>query len=147
MCVELPGHIRDVYRKKMNELIKTVARHLPEEPIEAYVSTELDEGTLTYPSLWLFTCRLLVEIRNPVFGGRIQFEVARLERAVDWIRLNARKYEFDEPEADSQLELEFTTIDGLSSALVATGKGCLELMNVYRNRFLPNLVSVADLVE
>lgn len=144
MCVKLPEYIGNAYRKKLSGVIETVTRHLPEQPEEAYVSTDLDEGVVVYPGVWLFTPRLLVEIRNPLYGDRIQFEIARLERAVDWVRLNARKYEFDEPTDNSQLELEFTTIDGLSSALLATGRGCRELMNVYHTRFLPNLVSIAD---
>ena len=47
-------------------------------------------------------------------------------------------YNFGEPADDSQLGLEFTTIDGLSTELTATGEGCARLMEVYRDRFLAN---------
>ena len=95
-------------------------------------------GGPDYTSVWLFTKNLVVEIRNPLNEGRIQYEIAPFRQAVDWIRLNARRYEFEEPTETSQLDLEFTTMDGLSAGLSATGQGCRHLMTIYRDRFLAN---------
>ena len=61
--------------------------------------------------------------------------------AVDWIRLNARNYKFKEADKeDSELDLEFSTIDGVSSMLSANGSGCGRLMEIYKHRFLDNFI-------
>ena len=132
----LPDYIEPPIKEKLEEAIAAVTPHLPEPPEEAFVSTNVGEPRV--PSVWLFTKHLIVEIRGPLNQGRIQFDFARLYKAVDWVRLKARRYEFGVPSADSLLELEFTTIDGLATELSATGEGCARLMEVYRSRFLEN---------
>ena len=134
--LNLPDYIEQPIRQKLEETIKAVTPQLPEPPEEAFVSTNLGDPKI--PSVWLFTKHLIVEIRGPLNQGRIQFDLARLYKAVDWIRLNARKYDFGKPADDSRLDLEFTTIDGLATELLATGEGCARLMEVYRDRFLEN---------
>ena len=138
MTVEpnVPEYIEQPIREKLEEAIKAVTPHLPEPPEEVFVST--NEGEPKVSSVWLFTRQLIVEVRGPLKKERIQFEFARLYKAVDWVRLKARKYDFGHPEGDSLLELEFTTIDGLNSELSATGEGCTRLMEVYRKRVLGN---------
>ena len=99
---------------------------------------------MNYLGLWLFTPQLIVEIRNPLGQNRFQCEMARFKHAVDWIRLSARKYDFRDHTPESELDLEFTTTDGLSSALSATGEGCPELMRIYRKRFLTNFTGTRE---
>ena len=140
MVIELPEYIEAPIREKLGKVIATVSSNLPEEPDEAFSSVSSGEGGRTYPNTWLFTRNLVVEIRNPLSQDRIQHDLARLAESVDWIRLNARKYEFGDATEDSQLELEFTTTDGLAGTLSATGQGCIRLMEVYRSRFLANFI-------
>ena len=115
-----------------------------EVPEEVFVSIT-DSGGVINVTAWLFTPSLVVQIRNPLHKGRIQYEMAPLKDAVDWIRLNARKFDLNNSSDDSQLELEFTTSDGLSQELSATGKGCDHLMKVYRNIFLANFKELSAL--
>ncbi len=134
--LNLPKYIEPPIRAKLEEVIEAVTPHLPESPEEVFVSTKVGEPRV--PSLWLFTKYLVVEIRGPLNRERIQFDCGRLYKAVDWIRLKALKYDFGNPKEDSVLEVEFTTIDGLTSELSATGKGCARLMDVYRDRLIGN---------
>ena len=70
--------------------------------------------------------------------------MARLKGSIDWIRLDARDYGFGDSTKDSQLDLEFTTVDGLSKFLSANGEGCCHLMQLYNDRFLPNFTGTRD---
>ena len=108
-----------------------------EAPNEVFVSTT-DSGGVLNLTAWLFTPQLVVQLRNPLDEDRIQYEVAPFKDAVDWIRLNARRFDLHSSNDDSELELEFTTTDGLSRELAATGKACEHLMSVYQSVFLPN---------
>ena len=147
MCIKLPEYIDEPIREKLLKVMATVIENLPEKPIEAFVSTNASRAELNYIGVWLFTPRLAVEIRRPLVQARIQYDMFRFKDAVDWIRLNARMYEFKDPVEDSQLDLEFTTTDGVSSTLSANGEGCDKLMDVYRERFLPNFTGAQDAVQ
>ena len=138
MGIELSEYIDTSIRERLHKVIATVSENLPETAAEVFVSTS--RGEPNYLGVWLFTEKLAVEIRNPLSQGRIQYEMFRFSDAVDWIRLDARNYEFADPGKDSELELEFTTIDGVSSMLSATGAGCHDLMAIYKNRFLRNFI-------
>ena len=142
MAVELPTYIQAPIKNKLDEIIEKVSDNLPEKAEEAFVSTSSSEGELKYLAVWLFTRRLLVEIRNPLSQKRIHFDLATLRESVDWIRLIATNYEFKEESKDSELILEFTTTDGLSSELSANGQGCTQLMSIYRERILPNFTGI-----
>ena len=144
MCIELPKYVEEPIGEKLRKVMATVVSTLPEKPDEAYVSTSFSRGELNYLGIWLFTPTLAVEIRNPLSQARIQYDMFRFKDAVDWIRLNARRYEFRELLEDSHLELEFTTIDGVSSTLSASGEGCRDLMDIYRRRFLQNFTGTRD---
>jgi hypothetical protein len=138
VVMELPKYIEAPIRERMQKVIATVSANLPEQLEEAFSSSVSGEGGPIYPAIWLFTQNLVVEIRNPLNRDRIQHDLAPFAGIVDWIRLNARKYDFGDPGEDSQLELEFTTTGGLAGTLLATGQGCPHLMEVYRRRFLTN---------
>lgn len=144
MTIDLPEYIEEPIRNKLDRVVASVIKNLPEEPQGAFVSTSVRQGTLNVLSVWLFTPKLVVEIRKPLSQARIQYDMARLMDAVDWIRLIAHDYEFGEPSEDSRLDLEFTTTDGVSSVISANGEGCRRLMEVYRNRFLPNFTGTRD---
>ena len=138
MDIVLPEYIDGFVRERLHEVMATVSMNLPEKPVEAFVSTS--RGEPNYLGVWLFTEKLAVEIRNPLNRARIQYDMFRFSDAVDWIRLNARNYEFTDPVEDSELELEFSTIDGVSGILSANGAGCHYLMEVYKSRFLQNFI-------
>ena len=137
-------------REKLSGIVGTVfdcllKNSVPKEvPEEVFVSTS-DSGGVLNVTVWLFTPRLVVQIRNPLDKDRIQYEMAPFKDAVDWIRLNARKFDLNNSSDDSELELEFTTADGLSQELSATGKGCDHLMRVYRDMFLANFKTLSAL--
>ena len=138
MNIELRDYIEVPIQEKLRAVITTVSKNLPEDPVEVFVSTSLSQNGPTILSAWLFTERVLVEIRNPLSHERIQCELAPFKDAVDWIRLNARRYDFENTAPESELELEFTTKDGLTGLLSAAGQGCTHLMEIYRCRFLKN---------
>ena len=141
MSVELPSYIEKPIQEKLLKVIDTVCKHLPEQPCDVFVSTSPNGSGPNYPSVWLFTPHLLVEIRNPLNQNRIQCDMAEFKDAVDWIRLNARKYDFESLKNDSELDLEFTTRDGLTGELSASGEGCAHLMEIYKRRFLLNFTA------
>ena len=143
MKIDLPEYIEDPIRQKLHKVMQTVMQIIPEKPDEFFVSTALREASLDYVGIWLFTPRLVVEIRNPLGKDRIQYEMARFKGAVDWIRLNARNYDLKAHQADSALDLEFTTEDAFSSVLSANGAGCDELMKVYREVFIANFTALS----
>ena len=138
MAIELPPYIDEKVRQKLDKVIGLVSKNLPEQPDEAFCNVTSGDRGFTYPEVWLFTPRLVVEIRNPLSATRIQHDLASFANIVDWIRLTAHDYDFERADAVSKLELEFTTTDGLSGTLSAVGEGCTDLMKVYRDKFLPN---------
>ena len=138
LFVELPEYVGEPALDGLRRVITIVSEHLPETREEIFVSMGLIGGGPDYLSAWLFTANLIVEVRNPLAHARIQYEMAPLKGCVDWIRLNARRYEFKEPAEDSELDLEFTTTDGLSGVLSSYGQGCRHLMDFFRRRFLAN---------
>ena len=140
---KLPEYIEEPIREKLSKVVDTVASNLPEGLEEIFVSTSLSQGERGYPSVWLFTARLAVEIRQPLNQGRIQCDMFRLKDAVDWIRLSARRYDFKEATENSELYVEFATIDSVSCILEATGEGCRHLMDVYKHRVTPNFKVLA----
>ena len=144
MDLEFPNHIEAPIKEKLCKIVTTVTENLPERPEEVFVSTMAGQGTTDYVGVWLFTPKLVVEIRNPLSQRRIQYEIARLKDSVDWIRLDAHDYEFKEPSESSRLDLEFTTKDGLSKVLSANGEGCRYLMKIYRTRFLSNFTGTRE---
>ena len=134
----LPSYIDESIQKRLNAVMRTVTNHLPDDPVEVFVSVGLSQGQSNYPNLWMFTNELAVEIRNPLNRRRIQFDMFAFSNSIDWIRLSARNYDLSDPEDDSQLELEFSTVAGVSSVLLASGEGCCELLQLYKERFLTN---------
>ena len=140
MTIELPEYIEAPIRDKLLKVIEIVSENLPEQPDEAYVNTTNEQPQ--YNALWLFTSNLVSEIRHPLTQDRIQHDIAHFTGTVDWMRLTARKYDFQQGTADSELGLEFTTTVGLSGELSAIGKACPRLMELYRDRFLPNFNGV-----
>ena len=142
MTIAIPEYIEEPIRNKLLKAIELVSSNLPESPDEVYVSTTFDQPQIS--AVWLFTPNLISEIRHALTPDRIQHDVAQFAGTVDWLRLNARKYAFQEATDESQLDLEFTTTVGLSGTLYATGKGCPRLMELYRDRFLPNLNGVEE---
>ena len=138
MSLELPAYIEKPIQEKLLKVIDTVCENLPEQPSEVFVSTSSNGIGPNYPSVWLFTRNLLVEIRHPLNQDRIQFELFPFRDAVDWMRLNARKYDFKKLTKDAELDLEFTTKDGLTGELSATGDACAHLMKIYKGRFSVN---------
>ena len=132
MTIELRDYIENPVQEKLRDVIARVTKNLPEDPKEVFISTSLSRDGPNILSAWLFTERVMVEIRNPLSHERIQYDIAPFKSAVDWIRLNARKYDFEIPTPESELELEFTTRDGLTGSLSAAGQGCTHLMEIYR---------------
>lgn len=140
MSIAIPQYIAETIREKLSEVVCKVENMLPEEMQEAFVSTRLSHGSLNYADVWLFSQSLIVQIREPL-SKKVQFEVGRFKEAVDWVRLTARGYDFETDAADNaELELEFTTADSFTGAISASGKGCSELLRLYRRRFLRNWI-------
>ena len=138
MNICLPEYINAQIRERLDKVIEIVTPNLPEEPLDAFVCMDVREGRTNWPAVWLFTENLMVEIRNPLDRDRIQHDIAPFTGAVDWLRLTARKYEFKDSQEDSELQLEFSTVDSLSGTLSAVGSACDDLMKIYRGRFLEN---------
>ena len=105
MNIEIPKYIGKSIREELQRISTKIARHLPKDEIldQVFVSTSSFSGELKYLGVWLFTSKLVVEIRNPLEKDRVQFEMARFKGAVDWIRLNARKYQFKDPSEESEI--------------------------------------------
>ena len=149
MPVDIPEYIDAPIRKKLTNIVRIVCEHLlkDEVPDRVFVSTSAGPNSLSHLGVWLFIHRFVVEIRNPLRAARVHFEVYRFKEAVDWIRLNARNYEFGECIRESELELEFSTEDGVTGVLSANGEGCGRLMELYREKFIPNFIGTRDEVE
>ena len=144
MNVLLPNYIVAPFRERLDEVARAVSVLLPEEPQEAFVSIGSGESESQFLGIWLFTDKLIVEIRNPLYADRIQYEIATLKDSVDWIRLTADHYDFENEREESQLDLEFTTKDGLSSMISAISRGCPQLLQLYRNRFVTNFIGALE---
>ena len=109
-----------------------------ESTVDLFVSNPRPEGGRAIANSWLFTKNLVVMIRDPRDEGRLQYDIAPFKHSVDWMRFNSRNYDFENAATESDLALEFTTKDGFSGELVASGEGCSHLFRIYRDWFLPN---------
>ena len=144
MGAELPDYIEGSIRERLNRVIDMVSKNLLEDVVDVFPSNHRGESGPEYIGLWLFTKTLVSEVRNPLRPAQIQHDMARFAGLVDWLRLTARHYEFKEAVPQSELELEFTTADGLNGSLSATGSSCDLLMDLYRCRFKANFSSAAS---
>ena len=146
MAIELPQYISAPIRERLEQVIGIVIKNIPEEEeiLDCFVSTPPSEGGIDNFIVWLFTKQLVVEIRNPLAQGRIQHDLCPFAGIVDWMRLDARNFEFGVPNSDSSLALQFTTRDGASGELWATGPGCARLVEIYRDRFLTNFYPLRE---
>ena len=140
MTMTMPSYIDGKVKEKIENVLPLVCQNLPsdEQPEDIFVSNPPTGQGPSNISVWLFTPNLVVEIRNPHIDGRIQQDLSPFKDSVDWIRLDARRFKFNDPDPESELALEFTTTDGLSGELLASGEGCSRLMEIYRRRFLAN---------
>ena len=147
MIATVPAYINETIREKIDRVLPSVQENLPsgEDPDALFVSFSPNEG-VTNLSVWLFSENLVVEIRNPHIDGRIQHDLAPFKHSVDWMRLDARDFDFgDQMGSDSRLRLEFTTKDGLTGELFAKGEeACQDPMKIYRKKFLPNFLWVLE---
>ena len=136
---ELPAYIGIQTKRKLELAMAAIIPLLPESSEEVFVCTQKKDPQI--PSAWLFTKNLAVEIRNPLNEDLIHFDFCHISKAVDWVRLIARKYDFHQFTVDSELELEFTTTAGASANLWGTGAGCEHLLKIYKDRVLTNFVA------
>ena len=144
MGTELPDYIEGSVRKKLDRVIAIVNKNLHEDVVDVFPSNRPGESGPEFIGLWLFTKTLVSEVRNPLRATQIQHDVARIAGLVDWLRLTARHYDFNDAEPQSELDLEFSTADGLNGTLSATGPGCDLLMELYRRRFQVNFCPPAS---
>lgn len=142
MSVGSQGDVFAETQGRIAAVVGAVCKNLPAgEEVEArFVSNPPSGGGPSNISVWIFTRNLVVEVRNPHIDGRIQHDLAPFRESVDWMRLDAHNYNFEDVRPESRLKLEFTTRDGLNGELYATGEACSELMGIYRKRFLPNFL-------
>ena len=141
MGAQVPENIQGPIRDRLEKVISLVKKNLAEEVSDLFVSSRPGETGPEYIAIWLFTENFMAEVRNPLRQAQLQHDVARLAGLVDWLRLTGRNYEFLEAEQNSELDLEFSTSDGLSGTLSATGTSCELLMDIYRRKFRDNLRS------
>ena len=138
MGTELPDYIKGSVREKLDKVKDMVSKNLHEDVVDVFPSSRPGESGPEFIGLWLFTKTLVSEVRNPLRATQIQHDVARIAGLVDWLRLTARHYDFNDAEPQSELDLEFSTVDGLNGTLSATGPSCDLLMELYRRRFQAN---------
>lgn len=138
--VEVPDYIGCVHREKVQSLVAVIEKTLPsgQSTVDLFVSNPRPEGGRAIASSWLFTQNLVVMIRDTISGERLQYDIAPFKDSVDWVRFNSRNYEFGDVVPESDFVLEFTTKDGFSGELTASGEGCSHLFRIYQERFLPN---------
>ena len=140
--VEVPDYIGCVLRERVQSLVAVIEKTLPsgQSTVDIFVSNPRPEGGRAISSSWLFTQNFVVMIRDPRSDERLlQYDIAPFKDSVDWVRFNSRNYAFGDAVPESDLILEFTTKDGFSGELSASGEGCDHLFRIYRDRFLPNI--------
>ena len=142
--IALPADIGESIAEVLRLRISNASRLLPDnhKVSQCFVSRLVaPDGNLRYQSVWMFAGKIALEVRNPL-ETTVLHDVVRIADAVDWVRLATRHYDFQETTDESYLELEFTTTDGYSGILYATGHGCRELMDLYRDQFVANYVAL-----
>ena len=147
MKATVPAYVRETVKDQVNRVLPAVQKNLPagEKPDALFISISPSEGVTNY-SVWLFSEHLVIEIRNPHIAGRIQHDLGPFKNSVDWIRLDAHDFDFEEEvHPESRLRLEFTTMDGLTGELFAKGEdACRGLMSIYHDKLLPNFLWVLN---
>ena len=138
MPVKVPDYIEGPIRTKIEIVLELMRGNIPEDIEDLFVSTYPNATGPDRYTLWLFTDRFVVKVQNPINLERIVHELASLKHGVDWVQLDARKFDFGKHASDSILMLQFTTTDGMSDELWGEGEGCPRLMEVYKKRFLGN---------
>ena len=142
----LPQGLPKQVSQRINEVLVGFEELYPEDIAVVFASTSDAHGANEaedrhFDSLWLFTEQYIGEVRNLQAGGqRVNFDIARLARNVDYIRISSRDFDIKKATADSWMELEFTTSDGLSGSLRSLGVACDDLLKIYQDYFKANLV-------
>ena len=144
MSWKMPDYVDEPLREHLDRVLGLVGKNLPKGEIieDVFVSKVQTQSGVTNTTAWYFTGRLIGEIRNPNRDDRIVHDLALIKCRVDWMRLDAVRFNFssENEHPDARLTLEFTTADGLSGELVGAGKSCRHLMDIYKSRFLPNFI-------
>ena len=138
MPVKVPNYIEGPIRTKIETVLELMRGNVPEDIKELFVSTYPNATGPDRYTLWLFTDRFVVKVPNPINLERIVHELGSLKHGVDWVQLDARKFDFDKHASNSILMLQFTTTDGMSGELWGEGEGCPRLMEIYKKWFLKN---------
>ena len=138
MIAEIPEYVDPQVREKITRIFEMMRDNIPGEVEELFVSIAPNASGPGSITLWAFTDLHVVRVWDPINEDRIQHEIAYVARCVDWVELDARKFNFGTPDRNSRLRLEFTTTDGLSGELWGEGEGCTHLMTIYKERFLRN---------
>ena len=140
-----PQVVPDAVKDRLIQLFEKIQSAYPEEIIRAFVSNagqpeEEMSHDRKYFSVWVFTDKYVGEIKNPLSNTlRLNFEVVPFANSVDWMRITSQEYDFTAATPKSQMSLDFTTIDGFNGLISSVGEECDDLIQLYRNIFVPNL--------
>ena len=138
MTVKMPEYLEESINTMVDDVFRRIQGNIPEEVEDLFISIPPRTTSPDSYILWVFTKLYIVRVWNPSNVDRIQHDMAYLANCVDWVELDARKFDFVNSESSSRMRLEFTTTDGFSGELWGQGKGCDHLMTIYRERFIKN---------
>lgn len=145
MNLEIPdyedGEAKNLLEKHIPRQEKIISKLFPElkgVQITLFLSVASKRTNTPNTVLWLLSDVALVAVTEPFRETSSYIEYIRYKGRIDWLRLRAFDYDFDEVRPESELLLEFTTEDGYSEGISASGKGCDRLQEIWKKYFTSN---------
>ena len=145
MNLEIPEYedaeVKSLLGEHLPRLGKIISKLFPQlinEKFTLFLSVASKRTNTPNTVLWLLSDVALVAVTDPFREAFAYIEYIRYKERIDWLRLRAFDYDFDEGIPESELLLEFTTEDGYSEGISASGKGCDYLQEIWKQYFISN---------
>jgi len=135
----------EVASKRIAQLIG-VARDFYLEPIQDIFVSEYREsdGRQVIRSVWMFSESQTMEFKNPLQEDN--FDLAVIKGSVVWLVAERKDFDFVSWSGASRFTVKFKLASAIHGEFYASGKNCLELLRITRERMLPNAMRVPSVI-
>lgn len=131
--------ITEILKKKILDIYEFYEHVCPEKIEDIFVTEYIkDDVSREYESVWFFSEKYCMEAKS--FTTVDNFDMCSLSKAVIYLCIEKKNYDFKKATAESRLTLGFQTSD-LMGDIKATRENCDYLKDIFLKYFVPNLIT------
>lgn len=134
----------EVAKTRIAQLLDIAADFYPEPVQDLFVSEHREkDGRQIIQSVYLFTQSHALEFKNPLQENEETFDLAITKDAVVYFEASKKDFDLHRTRESSRFTFTFVLIFGTHGNLRASGKNCLNLLRIVKERFVPNVATRA----